>query len=346
MISKVCLLYAQNDLRIEQQSVAAIGPTDVLVNVARGGICGSDLHYFNHGGFGPVRVQEPIIPGHEISGVVSECGAKVTGLQTGDKVAVNPSQPCSNCEYCLTDNHQHCVNMRFLGSARTMPHVQGGFREQLVIDQQQCFKISRNVSLGEAACAEPLAVCLHARNQAGDLAGRRILITGSGPIGVLCAAVCRDAKEVVMTDLHDFTLAIAQKMGAHHTINLVSHPDKLKNDLLQNGAFDVVFECSGVEAAIETAIDALKPRGLLVQVGVAGSINLPLNAIVGKEINLRGTHRFNTEFADAVELINSGSVDLKPLITQTYPIDDAVAAFKIAGDRSMAMKVQLRFGSS
>lgn len=346
MKTKICRLHGQTDLRIEEQEVADIGSSDVLVTMKRGGICGSDLHYYQDGGFGPIRVREPIILGHEIAGLVSQIGGSITGLEVGDKVAINPSLPCFECKYCDESNFQHCTDMRFFGSARTLPHVQGGFRGAIVVDQKQCHKINDDISFGEAACAEPLAVCLHARNQAGELRGKRILVTGSGPIGTLCAAVSAlaGARDIVVTDLSDFTLSIARKMGAMRTINVLKSKDGLENEVASGGPFDVVFECSAAEPAIHSAIDSVRPRGTIVQIGVAGGINIPINAVVGKEIVFKGSHRFHPEFGQSVDLINKRAIDVNPMITQTYPIDDAVAAFEIAGDRSKSMKVQLQFG--
>lgn len=345
MKTKICRLHGQNDLRIEEQQVDEVGSKDVLIKMERGGICGSDLHYYQDGGFGPIRVREPIILGHEISGIVSEVGGLVTTLKIGEKVAISPSQPCFECTYCEEGNFQHCTHMRFLGSARSLPHVQGGFRGAIVVDQKQCHKIDDAVGYGEAACAEPLAVCLHARNQAGDLKGKRVLITGAGPIGALCAAVSAQAHavDIVITDLSDFNLSIAKKMGARGTINVLKSKDGLRTEVETSGPFDVVFECSAAESAIHSAIEMIRPRGTIVQVGVAGSVAIPINALVGKEIVFKGTHRFHPEFSQAVDMINNREIDVIPLITQTYPIDDAVKAFEIAGDKSKSMKVQLQF---
>lgn len=346
MNTKICRLHGKADLRIEEQEIAGIGSTSVLVSMERGGICGSDLHYYQDGGFGPIRVREPIILGHEIAGRVSEVGGLVTGLEVGDKVAINPSQPCFECTYCEEENYQHCTGMHFFGSARTMPHVQGGFRGAMVVDQAQCYSINDAISFGEAACAEPLAVCLHARNQAGDLSGKRVLVTGAGPIGALCAAVSAQAgaRDIVVTDLSDFTLSIASKMGAMRTVNVFKSKDGLENEIAAHGLFDVVFECSAAEPAIHSAIQSIRPRGMIIQVGVTGGVNIPINAVVGKEIVFKGSHRFHPEFGASVDLINRRAIDVKPMITQTYPIDDAVSAFEIASDRSKSMKVQLQFG--
>jgi len=347
--TRVCRLHGQGDLRIEDQHVVDLGQSDVLVSVARGGICGSDLHYYQDGGIGQIRVTEPLILGHELAGRILRTGVDVKGLQAGDKVAVNPSHPCKTCAYCKEGLLHHCMNMKFLGSAKSIPHVQGGFREKIVVKDKQCFRIQEAVDFGEAACAEPLAVCLHARNQAerigGKLAGKRILVTGSGPIGVLCAAVCAhaDASSIIVTDLHDFTLDIASRMGADRTVNVLTRENWLESEIEQAGLFDVVFECSAAEAAVKTAVKALRPQGILVQVGVAGNLKLPIDVVVGKEITLCGSHRFHPEFAEAARIINNREIDVKPIITRTKSIDEAEKAFALAADRSKAMKVQLRF---
>lgn len=347
MSTKACVLHKQDDLRIDDITVPDLQSGDVLVQMTHGGICGSDLHYYLHGGFGPVRVKEPIILGHEVAGIVEAIGPDVTRVKVGDRVAVSPSRPCYDCKYCNEENYQHCVNMRFMGSARTMPHVQGGFRSKMVTGEAQCFKVEEDTPLASAACSEPLAVCLHAAAQAGPLEGKSVLVTGAGPIGALCVAVAKmnGARSVVVTDLFDFTLGVAKKMGATDTVNIGANPDGVSAHIAEHGPFDVVFECSAAEPAILSAIEAVRPRGTIVQVGVAGSLSLPINAIVGKEITFRGTHRFHPEFEQAVKIIDSGVIDVAPLVTQTYPLSDAVEAFTTAANREKAVKVQLQLDS-
>lgn len=347
MTTTICRLHSKGDLRVEEIASPPLEAGEVAVEIARGGICGSDLHYFQHGGFGPVRVTEPIILGHEIAGVIKSVAPGVTCLEPGDKVAVNPSQPCNDCHFCAREEYQHCLNMRFLGSARTFPHVQGGFRSILPVPASQCVKVSAHTEIAHAACAEPLAVCLHAANQAGDLAGKRVLVTGAGPIGALCVAVskARGASDIVVTDLVDFTLSNASKMGATHCVNIATSADLMDAFSSPEKQFDVVFECSGAEAAIAIAIEFVRPRGTLVQVGVAGSLNIPINAIVGKEISLKGTHRFHSEFADAVRMIDQGVINVAPMITQVFPVEQAHEAFATTLDRNKSIKVQLSFQS-
>jgi L-idonate 5-dehydrogenase len=348
MEARVCRLYGENDIRIETVAVAEPGPGEVLLALAAGGICGSDLHYYQHGGFGPIRVREPIILGHEASGTVVALGQGVSGLAKGDRVAINPSRPCGTCEFCQKGLPIHCLEMRFNGSAMRMPHEQGLFRDHIVVEARQCVPVAAGVSLAEAACAEPLAVCLHARNRAGDLTGQRVLVTGAGPIGALCAAVAIEAgaAEVVVTDLQDFTLDVARHMGATRTVNVATNGAGLDVYAAGKGTFDVAFECSAAAPAIKSAITCLRPQGRLVQVGVAGDTAVPLNMLVGKEITYCGTQRFDGEFGDAVAMIAQRRIDVRPIITATYPLDRAIEAFDAAGNRSGAVKVQLSFAGS
>jgi L-idonate 5-dehydrogenase len=345
MSVRVARLHAQRDLRLETIPESEPGPGEVRVRVGAGGICGSDLHYWQDGGIGPIRVREPIILGHEVAGTVEKLGPDVTGLVPGDRVALNPSQPCGRCRYCAEGLFNHCLEMRFLGSALRFPHEQGGFRDSIVLPAARCVKMSPTTSLAEAACSEPLAVCLHAANRAGDLSAKRVLVTGAGPIGALCIAVARHrgAAEIVVTDLHDQPLAVAARMGATRTANVATDRDALASYEADKGHFDVVFECSAAAPAIETAIRTTRPRGVVVQVGVAGSLPVPINALVGKEIALVGTHRFHEEFAEAARLIDKGAIEVRPIITHSFPPEALAEAFEVAADRSRAVKTQLAF---
>lgn len=337
------VIHAARDLRIEDRPEATPGPGQVSVVIGAGGICGSDLHYFNHGGFGTVRVRQPMILGHEVAGTITGLGEGVERLAVGDRVAVSPSRPCNRCEYCLRGQQNQCLDMRFYGSAMRMPHVDGAFRQQLVADVDQCYRLADNVELAEGAFAEPLAVTLHALARAGSLLGARVLVTGSGPIGALCvlAARAHGAREIIATDVLDSPLAYASKVGADRTLNVSHSSEGLEALAAGKGTVDVVFECSGSPAAFTAGVAALRPRGVLVQLGLGGEIVLPHNALVGREVDIRGAFRFHSEFGLAVNLINSRRVDVRPLISATFPLADALHAFEVASDRANSMKVQL-----
>ncbi len=341
---KSIVIHAAKDLRIDERETGALGPGEVMIAIARGGICGSDLHYYNHGGFGDVRIREPMTLGHEVSGHVIALGDGVTGLAVGQLVAVSPSRPCYSCRYCREGRHNHCLNMRFYGSAMPFPHIQGAFRETLVAEASQCVS-AEGLTPGEAAMGEPLAVCLHGVRQAGELLGKRVLVTGCGPIGLLCILAARraGAGEIVATDLSDFTLGMAGAAGADRTVNMADASDDLAGYHADKGHFDILLECSGAAPALRAAIPALRPGGIIVQLGLGGDMTLPVQAMTARELQLRGSFRFHPEFATGLSLMQKGLIDVKPLITHTFSLNEAVAAFEMAGDRTQAMKAQIAF---
>lgn len=343
---KTVTIHAARDLRITEHPEPTPGPGEVRIRVARGGICGSDLHYYNHGGFGAVRLREPMILGHEISGHVSALGPGVAGLASGQLVAVSPSRPCGDCRFCRTGDPNHCLHMRFYGSAMPFPHIQGAFREVLVADAAQCAPAD-GLSPAEAAMAEPLAVALHAVRRAGGMLGRSVLVTGCGPIGVLCILAARRAGAdlVVATDLSDFTLAAARAAGADITLNMAGDPDALAPYAQDKGRFDLQFECSGATPALAAAIPALRPGATIIQLGLGGDMTLPVQAMTAKELVLKGSFRFHEEFFTGVSLMRKGLIDVAPLITHSFDLADAETAFETAGDRSRAVKAQLRFSA-
>ena len=339
------VIHAAGDLRVETVATPDLFPGQLQVRVRCGGICGSDLHYFQHGGFGTVRIQQPMVLGHEVAGRIEAVGAGVTGFAVGERVAISPSRPCGACRYCQQGHHNHCLDMRYYGSAMRMPHVQGAFRQRIVCDATQAHKLADHVSDGEGAMAEPLSVALHAVNRAGPLLGKSVLVTGCGPIGAMAVIAARraGATHIAATDMAAQPLRAVLKVGADQAINVKEQPDALSAFTAEKGQFDVLFEASGNAAALSGAFDALRPRGIIVQMGLGGEMTLPVNTLVAKEFELRGTFRFYAEFATAVELLNQRLVDLKPLISATLPYRDAGRAFALAADRSQAMKVLLNF---
>ncbi|MFN4155756.1 MAG: L-idonate 5-dehydrogenase [Paracoccaceae bacterium] len=343
---KAIVIHAARDLRIEDLPEETPGRGQVRLRLATGGVCGSDLHYYNHGGFGAVRLREPMILGHEVSAFVEETGPGVPGFLPGQLVAVSPSRPCGTCRYCLEGLPNQCLNMRFYGSAMPFPHIQGAFRESLVADASQCVDAT-GLTPGEAAMAEPLAVTLHATGRAGGMLGKRVLVTGCGPIGVLSILAARraGAAEIVATDLSDFTLALAKRAGADLVLNTGADPEALAGYAADKGYFDVLYECTGVAAALTGGIAALRPRAVILQLGLGGDMSLPMMAITAKELDLRGSFRFHSEFGVGVGLMQKGLIDVTPLITHSVPLMEAERAFRLASDRSQAMKTQIVFSS-
>lgn len=340
------VIHAQGDLRIETVATPTVEAGQARIRVRAGGICGSDLHYYQHGGFGTIRLQQPMVLGHEIAGVVEEVGHGVTSLAVGDHVAVSPSRPCSHCRFCQLGLQNHCLDMRYFGSAMRMPHVQGAFRQEMVIEASQGHKLADGVTDAEGAMAEPLAVALHAVNRAGPLLGHKVLVTGCGPIGAMTVIAARraGAGHIVATDVVGQPLRKVAKVGADETINVAEDAAALQRYAAEKGQFDVLFECSGNDRALRSAFDVLRPRGIVVQLGLSShEMTLPFNTVVAKEFDLRGAFRFHEEFGVAVGLINQRLVDLKPLVSATLPYRDAGRAFALAADRTQSMKVLLSF---
>ncbi len=224
------------------------------------------------------------------------------------------------------------------------PHIQGAFRQMLLADAMQCVNAD-GISAAEAAMAEPLSVGLHATRRAGEMLGKRVLVTGCGPIGALLILTARraGAGEIVATDLASNALAHAQSAGADRIINVVENPDALADYSADKGYFDVLFECSGAPQALASGIAAMRPRGVILQLGLGGDMQVPMMQLTAKELDLRGSFRFHEEFGIAVEMMRKGLIDVRPLITQTEPLDKAMEAFTTASDGSQAMKVQIAF---
>lgn len=342
---KALVCHAPHDLRLDTLAPEPLGEHQVRVRVAYGGICGSDLHYFQHGGFGTVRLKEPMVLGHEVSGVVSELGSAVQHLAVGQRIAISPSRPCGHCRYCQKGQHNHCLDMRFYGSAMRFPHIHGAFREELVIEGHQAHALPPQMDLSLGALAEPLSVGLHAIQRAGSVFGKQVLVTGCGPIGALLIGALRraGAARIVAVDLTDKALACARAMGADDTINLSSTPDGLAPFAKDKGQFDVMFEASGSDKALRGGFEVVVPRGVIVVIGVGSDVQLPMSAIMSKEIELRGTFRFHEEFAVAVKFLGEGLIDGRPVISHVLDVHNAVQAFELASDKSLSIKVQLRF---
>ena len=285
-------------------------------------------------------MREPLIPGHEASAVVAAVGDGVTRVSVGDKVAVSPSHACGRCDYCRSGREHLCENMRFLGSASVFPHTQGMFREFFVMGERQCYPVAGDVSLGELAFAEPLAVALHAVNRGGDLLGKSVLVTGAGTIGCLTVLAARlaGAARVSVSDILDRPLEQARAVGADATLHAARDAEALRTP-----QFDVAYEVSGSFAALKACVAAVKRGGVVVQVGTLPHEPLPfvVNDVMAKELDLRGAFRWGIEFDWAVRYLSTRRVDVRPLLSGQYPLADAVAAFHAAADKNRSTKVQL-----
>ncbi|MEG3133121.1 alcohol dehydrogenase catalytic domain-containing protein [Rouxiella sp. T17] len=318
-------------------------PDHAIIRVYRGGICGSDVHYYFHGGNGNAVVREPMLLGHEVIGRVEKSPAGSL-LHVGMKVAINPSLPCGQCEFCLAGVENHCKEMKFMGSAMRLPHVQGGFAQYISVEPERCIAYDDNASDEMMCFAEPLAVALHAVNQAPSLIGKRVLISGAGPIGCLIALVAQaaGASSVTAFDINANSRALALKSGA----NDVYDPASEALDLFRTapGYFDIAFDASGAQPAVELAIATLRPRGTFVQVGNSkGLMPLPVMTILNKEITFKGSFRFANEFRVAVKWLESGKINPLPLLSSVMDSINMGEAIELAADKDKAAKIQLTF---
>ncbi len=339
-MSIACLIHGAHDLRLQDETPPPLGPHDVLLRLGAGGICGSDLHYYQHGRVGAFEVREPLVPGHEASGIVDSVGPAVTRVAPGQKVAINPSHPCGHCDYCRGGRGNLCRSMFFLGSASVFPHAQGMFRERFVMGEAQLTPITEaEISLGEIACAEPLSIGLHAVQRAGPLLGETVLVTGGGTIGCMSVMAARlaGAAQVICCDINDRALAMARKVGADCTIR----SDQVAARTLADIA-DVSIEAAGSPAALATCLTATKRGGRIIQVGtLPPEVSFPANSLMARELDYRGCFRAHLEFDWAVQAIRTRRVDVRPLISAQLPLAQAREAFDLALDRTRSTKVQL-----
>ncbi|MGW5097772.1 L-idonate 5-dehydrogenase [Streptomyces nodosus] len=338
-----CVIHGRGDLRVDELPVPEPGPGQAVVAVRYGGVCGSDLHYWRHGGVGDFRLREPMVLGHEVVGTVVSYGAGASGPAVGTAVAVHPATPCGVCPECAKGRRNVCRDTRYLGSAARFPHVQGGFAARVTVPAGQLRAVPAGLALRRAALAEPLAVALHAVRRAGPVAGRHLLVTGAGPIGclVVAAAKAAGAASVTVTDLLPRALDFAAAAGAD-TVVRADDPD----DLGWPAEVDTAIEASGVAAGLDTCVRLVRRGGTVVQLGMLPPGQSPFagNLVVSREIEVRGAFRFDTEFDEALELLAS-EPGFDALVSAVVPVREAESAFALAADRSRSCKVLLDFGA-
>ncbi|MFJ6087351.1 L-idonate 5-dehydrogenase [Streptomyces sp. NPDC092369] len=339
-----CVIHGQGDLRVEELPVPEPGPGQALVAVRYGGVCGSDLHYWRHGGVGDFRLKEPMLLGHEVVGTVLAYGSpEASRPAVGTAVAVHPATPCGVCPECVAGRRNVCRDTRYLGSAARYPHVQGGFAAQVVVPAEQLRPIPEGLELRRAALAEPLSVALHAVRRAGDVEGRHVLVTGAGPIGclVVAAAKAAGAARVTATDILPAALEYARHAGAD-TLVRADDPD----DTGWPAEVDVAVEASGVAAGLDTCLRLVRRGGVVVQLGMLPPGPSPFagNLVVSREIELRGAFRFDGEFDEALRLL-AAEPAFDALVSAVVPVREAESAFGLAADRARSCKVLLDFGA-
>lgn len=331
---KALAIHGKEDIRWEDREVPTPGDGEVRLRVNYVGICGSDLHYYFHGANGEYTIREPLTPGHELSGVVD---LDPSGrLAPGTPVTVHPARYGPEVPG-LEDRPHLRPGGDYFGSAAANPHRQGGASELLIVEDHMVRVLPASLPLERAALAEPLAVAIHAVNLAGDITGKRVLVIGAGPIGLLvvAAAVKAGASVVGASDVREEPLDRAKALGATE-VSLVGR------DTIENESYDAVFECSGVGVALTQAVRASRRAGTIVQVGMLPNADIGVNLapMLAKELTIRGAFRFSTEIDDAVTLLAESDA-LDSVISHVLPASDAVQAFELARDSSASAKVLL-----
>lgn len=326
------VIKGKQDGQVEEIPTPEPQAGQVRLRISYVGICGSDLHYWFNGANGAFQVTEPLIPGHEVSGTVD---LDPSGrLAPGTPVTVHPAT-FGDCVPGLEEHKHLWPNGAYLGSASTSPHTQGGISEYLIVDASMVRTLPEGLDVHTAALAEPLAVVLHGIHVAGGVDGKRVLVSGSGPIGLLAAAaaLASGAAEVTSTDLLAGPLQRAKALGVHHTIGLADQQ-------IPADGYDVALECAGVPAAVDGCIAGLQKTGILAQVGMlpAGGTAIDLASLISKEIQLRGSFRFNDEIDQAVTML-AAHPEIAAVITHTIGADEVLQAFDIAKNSEISGKV-------
>jgi L-iditol 2-dehydrogenase len=325
------VLHKTGDLRLEQRPIPEPQEHEVLLRMAAVGICGSDVHYLVRGHIGDFVVKSPMVLGHEAAGVVVKCGGKVKNLKVGDRVAIEPGVPCRVCDYCKTGKYNLCRDVVFCAT----PPYDGNLCRYYTHASDFCFKLPEHVSLEEGALLEPLSVGVHACRRAGVSIGTTVLVTGAGPIGLVSMLVAKamGASKVVVVDLVESRLAVAKKLGADFVLK--ASPDMDTAQLVQKvketlgDLAEVTIECSGAESSIKLAIQGTKAGGVVLLVGLGpATVNVPIVDAAVREVDIRGVFRYANCYPLALDLIATGKVDVKPLITHHFKLEETLQAFE------------------
>jgi L-iditol 2-dehydrogenase len=327
---KAAVLHAAGDVRIEERERPQPGPREVLVEVTAVGVCGSDVHYYEHGRIGPFVVEAPLVLGHESAGRVVELGESASRHAVGDRVTLEPGVPCGRCRECRAGRYNLCPDVVFFAT----PPIDGAFAEFVTIHEDFAFALPDSLSDEEGALMEPLSVGVWACQKAGVSAGDRVLVTGAGPIGQLAmqCALAFGATDVIVSDVNERRLALAERTGATRIVRAGEPLDELDADAL--------IECSGHPDALTAGIKALRPAGVAVLVGMGPEEEgtLPLSVIQTREIWVTGTFRYANTYPTAIALAASGRVDLKAIISGHFGLDDAEAALRAGRDDPDSVK--------
>ncbi|KAL6113023.1 sord [Pungitius sinensis] len=338
------VLHAQGDLRLENRPIPEPGPNEVLLQMHSVGICGSDVHYWQRGRIGDFVVTKPMVLGHEASGRVVKVGSAVKHLEAGDRVAIEPGAPREMDEFFKIGRYNLSPTIFFCAT----PPDDGNLCRYYKHSANFCYKLPDNVTFEEGALIEPLSVGIHACRRAGVTIGSTVLICGAGPIGLVCLLVAKamGASHVVITDMLPERLTVAKELGADFQlkVNRGVEPQQLAKSVedLLGAQPHVTIECSGVESSIQTAIYATRSGGAVALVGIGPQmVTVPLVNAALREVDIRGVFRYCNTWPMAIAMLASGKVNVKPLVTHRFPLEQAAEAFETTR-QGLGIKVMLK----
>ncbi|MDP9417037.1 MAG: NAD(P)-dependent alcohol dehydrogenase [Actinomycetota bacterium] len=336
---RASVLRGVHDVAVEERPMPEVGPGDVLVRVGSVGVCGSDVHYYEHGRIGSFVVDAPLILGHEAGGLVVELGADVDGSLADRRVSLEPGIPCRSCAQCLGGHYNLCPDVRFFAT----PPIDGAFCEYVAVPAAFAYPVPDEISDDAAGLLEPLSVGVWACRRSAVAPGTRVLVTGAGPIGLVAASAARafGATEVVVTDVNEHRLALAAKLG-------LTPLDVTATSLSDSGFQpDVLIECSGSPQATGEAIRTVARAGRVVLVGMGpDEIPLPLSYVQDRELLLVGAFRYANTWPTAIALAAAREVELDALVTGHYGLDEVEDALTAARRDPTAVKPVVRPGQA
>jgi L-iditol 2-dehydrogenase len=330
MLNPSAVLYGPHDVRIEDRPVPKPAPGQVLVEIAAVGICGSDVHYYEHGRIGDYVVRDPMIIGHESAGTIVDVGDPVDRNRVDELVALEPGVPCRTCRQCLRGRYNLCPRVVFFAT----PPVDGSISRYVAIDAAFAHSAPSGLTAEQAAMAEPVSVGIWAARRSAVTGGDRVLITGAGPIGLLAGQVARalGADIPVITDVSDFRLARARDLG----LRTAQAGTPLQEE------FDVLLECSGAPAALAGGMRALAPAGRVALVGMgADAVTLDVALVQGRELSVTGVFRYANTYPLALQLISSGAVNVTDVITHRFTLEDTERALTISQTDRSSLKAMV-----
>ncbi|MDX1681296.1 MAG: NAD(P)-dependent alcohol dehydrogenase [Akkermansiaceae bacterium] len=342
---KAWVLHGEKDIRLEERDTPKPAAGEVLVGMRAAGICGSDLHYHAHGRCGNFVPTRPFILGHEFAGEIVAVGEGVEESRIGERVAIDPSRPCGTCRLCREGRYNLCPEMVYFGSASVVPPSEGCFSEFVAAPARNAWRLPEGFDYSLGALLEPMSVSMHAVQRSGGVAGKPVLITGGGTIGqmiLLCANAC-GASRVVVSDPRPFARDFAIQQGAAGAIDPTAGDVAHQAKAHAADGFEVVFEAAGVGAALRQGMELAAKGATVVQVGtLPDGTEIPANLLLTRELDYKASWRFANVFERVIDLIESGKIDPKPLISGVYPMDSLPEAIEQAGGGGEVVKIQIK----